>query len=356
MGHRVAAAVAAALLVGLATTAATAAASAKGAAPAKRAAPESTLERVRKAGALDCGINRAEADYSKDDTHGNLAAFGADVCKAVGIAVLGPDAHVIFKSLPDEPHALRALATGAVALVAGATPSVTNRVVYSAAFGPTLFFDGQGFIVAKSAGVSSLTDFAGKQICYISNTHADATLIRVFRARNIAFIPFPFEEQGEMEAALFTGHCAAVTGDLSQIADTRYGFHGSAERFDILDDIIELDPLAPAYRAGDAGWSAVVDATMNLLIDAEARGITAANVDAMAQGSDPEIRRLLGTTPGIGRMLGLEDAWAVRVLRSVGNYGEIYERDLGEHSPLQLRRGRNELWTRGGLLYSTPFR
>ena len=316
----------------------------------------STLKAVRRAAVLNCGINRAEADYSKDDTHGNLAAFGADICKAVAVAALGSAAQVAAKSLPDEPHALAALQAGTVALVAGATPSVSHRAVYAAGFGPTIFFDGQGFIVADAAAVTSLQDFAGKQICYISNTHADATLIHFFHDKGIGFIPFPFEEQGEMEAALFTGHCAAVTGDLSQIADTRYGFHGGANRFVILDDVIEQDPLAPAYRLDDPQWAAIVDWTMNLLIQAEASGVTAANVEAMRQSTDPLVQRLLGTTPGIGRMLGLDDAWAVRVIQAVGNYGEIYERDLGDASPLKLKRGPNALWTRGGLLYAQPFR
>ena len=326
------------------------------AAPGAAPKPGATLEGVRKAAALDCGINRAEADYSKDDTHGNLAAFGADICKAVAVAVLGPAARVTAKSAPDETRALQALHKGTVALVAGATPSVTHRMVYSVGFGPTIFFDGQGFLVADAASVKSLDDFAGKQICYISNTHADATLIHYFAEKKIAFIPFPFEEQGEMEAALFTGHCAAVTGDLSQIADTRYGFHGGANRFAILADVIEQDPLAPAYRLGDPQWAAIVDWTMNLLIQAEASGVTAGNVESMRRSTDPLVQRLLGTRPGIGRMLGLDDAWAVRVIQAVGNYGEIYERDLGERSPLGMKRGANELWTRGGLLYAEPFR
>lgn len=320
------------------------------------AAPAATRDAVRRAGALECGINRAEADYSKDDTHGNLAAFSADICKAVAVAVLGPAAKVTLKSLPDETHALRALQAGGVALVAGATPTISHRAVYGVGFGPTMFFDAQGFIVANAAGVTSLRDFAGKQICYISNTHADATLNHFFRGRHIEFIPFPFEEQGEMEAALFTGHCAAVSGDLSQIADTRYGFHGGAVRFAILHDVIEQDPLAPAYRLDDAQWGAIVDGTMNLLIQAEASGVTAANAEAMQRSDDPLVQRLLGTTPGIGRMLGLDDRWAVRVIQAVGNYGEIYARDLGAGSPLQLVRGDNELWTRGGLLYAMPFR
>ena len=315
----------------------------------------STLNAVRRAAAVECGINRAEADYSKDDTHGNLAAFGADICKAVGVAVLGRGARVVVKSYPDEPHALRALQTRAVSLVAGATPSVSHRADYALGFGPTILFDSQGFIVADGGSVTTLRDFAGKQICYIANTAADVNLNAAFAASHIAFLPFPFEEQGEMEAALFTGHCAAVTGDLSQLADIRYGFRGGADRFRILDAAIAQDPLAPAYRADDARWAAVVDGTMDLLIQAEASGITAANVETLRHDPDPAVRRLLGTTPGIGRALGLEPDWAVAVIQAVGNYGEIFERDLGPRSPLGMERGVNKPWTQGGLLVARPF-
>ncbi len=314
----------------------------------------STLSAVRKAGALKCGINRAEADYSKDDTHGNLAAFAADLCKAVAAATLGPGAHVIATGFGDEPHALAALEAGGVDLVAGASPSIARRAAFGLRFGPPMYFDGQGFLIRDATAVKRLEDFAGKQICFIAGTSADFTLNAVLRERGIAFIPFPFEEQGEMEAALFTGHCAAVTGDLSQLADTLYGFHGGRGRFEVGTDVIREDPLAPAYREGDPQWSAIVDATMNALVLAEAHAVTADNARVLQQSDNPAIRRLLGSTPGVGSLLGLDDHWALAVIEAVGNYGEIFERDLGEHSPLKLDRGANRPRSLGGALVETP--
>ncbi len=322
--------------------------------PAAAMALPPTLAAVRSAGVLKCGIDRAEADYSKDDTHGNLAAFAADLCKAVAVATLGPGAHVIATGFGDEPHALAALKAGGVDLVAGASPSVTHRAVYGARFGPPMYLDGQGFLIRDASTVKRLEDFAGKQICFIGGTSADVTLNAIMSERQVAFIPFPFEEQGEMEAALFTGHCAAVTGDLSQLADTLYGFHGGRGRFRVGTDVIREDPLAPAYREGDPQWSAIVDATMTALVQAEAHGVTAANAAALQRGGNPEIRRLLGGTPGVGSLLGLEDHWALDVIEAVGNYGEIFERDLGERSPLKLDRGPNRPRSLGGALIETP--
>ncbi len=299
------------------------------------------LRQVRAAGELSCGIDRADSDYSKDDPHGNLAALGADVCKAVAVAVLGPGARVELRGFPDEPHALRALHAGAVALVAAASPSASNAAAYSLGFGPPIFHDAQGFLVSNAAGITQLRDFAGRQICYIANTPADTTLNAVFQARRIAFLPFPFEEQGEMEAALFTGHCAAITADVSRLADTHFGFRGGSARFRLLGEFISDDPLAPAYRKGDSQWSRIVDATIRAVIRAEEDGITAANAATMRRNPDPAIRRFLGAAPGMGRSLGLDDDWAMHVIQAVGNYGEIYERDVGAGSPLGIERGGN---------------
>jgi general L-amino acid transport system substrate-binding protein len=336
------------------TLAAPAVSAAAAVSPAAATPVPPTLAAVRAAGVLKCGINRAEADYSKDDTHGNLAAFAADLCKAVAVATLGPAAHVIATGFGDEPHALAALQAGGIDLVAGASPSVTHRVVYGVRFGPPMYLDGQGFLIRDASTVKRLEDFAGKQICFIGGTSADVTLNAVMSERQIAFIPFPFEEQGEMEAALFTGHCAAVTGDLSQLADTLYGFQGGRGRFRVGTDVIREDPLAPAYREGDPQWAAIVDATMAALVKAEADAVTTANAAALQQSGNPEIRRLLGSTPGVGSLLGLDDHWALNVIEAVGNYGEIFDRDLGARSPLKLERGANRPRSLGGALIETP--
>jgi len=169
-------------------------------------------------------------------------------------------------------------------------------------------------------------------------------------------MPFPFEEQGEMEAALVSGHCAAMTGDISQLANARAAFHGRVNNFKILPETITLDPLAPAYAQGDPRWGDIVNWVISALIQAEASGVTQINVDVMRASEDPVVSRLLTKAGGVGRALGLDDDWAVHVIKAVGNYGEIFERDLGQRSPFKLDRGINALWTKGGLMYPRPSR
>jgi general L-amino acid transport system substrate-binding protein len=315
---------------------------------------ETALDHAKSTRVLTCGVVTDEEDYSKADRHGNLAALGADFCKALAAAVLGIDAKVQIFGYRDEPEGLRGVGTGAVAVLAGATPNVENGAAFGVGFGPVLFYDGQGFLVAKKSRIAKLQDFAGKQVCFISGTDAEVALNSTLRQRKISYLPFPFEERGEMEAALFTGHCQAITGDVSELAGFRRMFRARARDFMILPGTIAKDPFAPAYRLGDPRWAAIVSWTVNALIEAEEDSVTAANVKMMKNSEDQRVRLLLGTTPGIGRTLGLDDAWAERAIAVVGNYGEMYERDAGNSSPLKLDRGPNALWTQGGLIYAQP--
>jgi len=312
------------------------------------------LEAVKSAGELACGVVREDYDYSKEQTHGNLSALGTDICKAVAAAVLGENAKLKVSSFPDEQHGLEALRAGKLAVLAGATPRVTMGAIYGVAFSQPFFFDGQGFMTPKTAGIKTLADLTDKQVCFIGNTEAESVLDAVLRGRGINFRPFSFEEQGEMEAALFTGHCAAMTGDLSQLANSRAAFH--ARNFVILPEIVTLDPLAAAFRDGDPQWAAIVNWTMYALIQAEASGVTRANVDAMSTSEDLTVNRWLTKAGGLGRALGLDDDWAVHVIKAVGNYGEMFDRDVGKNSPLQFERGMNALWTEGGMIYPLPGR
>jgi general L-amino acid transport system substrate-binding protein len=316
-----------------------------------------TLDQIKSAGELSCGIVTEEYDYDKDDTHGNLTALGTDTCKAVAAAVLGERGRLLVSSFPDEHHGLEAVASGKVALLAGATPRASVGARYRVGFGQPFFFDGQGFIVAKTAGINSTSDLHGKRICFIGNTEAETVLNATLRKRGIDFLPFPFEEQGEMEAALIASHCAAVTGDISQLANARAAFHGRINDFVILPEIITFDPVAPAFHGDDPQWEAIVNWAIYATIQAEASGITRANVDMMSSSEDPITSRLLTKSGGVGRALGLEEAWAAHVIKAVGNYGEMFERDAGQRSPLQLDRGMNALWTtKGGLMYPLPNR
>jgi general L-amino acid transport system substrate-binding protein len=319
-------------------------------------AAASTLESVRDRGTLICAVISEDADYTKDDAHGPLTDFAAGLCKAVAAAALGDADKARFLTLPDEQHGLKALKSGKAELMPIATPDPRMGAIHNVAFGPPVFFDGQSFLVGRDQGVAKLADLAGKQVCYIGSTEADTMLTAAVEKQNVKILPFPFEELGEMEAALVSGHCAAMTADISLLANARAAFHGRIGSYTILPEAITFDPLAPAYARGDAQWAAIVDWTVYALIQAEASGVTRANLEEMRKSDDPLLQRLLSNSSGLARGLGLEADWAVRAIKAVGNYGELFETTLGKASPLDLPRGRNALWTEGGLMHPAPLR
>ena len=311
------------------------------------------LDRVKAAGTLACGSITEPGDYSKDDTHGRTEAFGEDICRAVAAAVLGDAGRVILNGYHDEQEGLTALQTGQIALLVGTSPNPGLAARYGVTFGQPIFFDGQGFLVRRDTGITRLTDLAGKPVCFIGGTPAEDDATRVLGARGIKFLPFPFEEMGEMQAALVTGHCRAQTGDVSSLAEGRTGFHGQKSAFVILPELITLDPLCPVVPASDPEWARVVDWVGYALIQAEASGITQANAAGRARDGDEMERTLLGSRPSAMGGLGLAGGWGLRAIGAVGNYGEVFARDFGS---ISVDRGLNRPWTSGGLLWSPVFR
>jgi general L-amino acid transport system substrate-binding protein len=315
-----------------------------------------TLDTVRKVGALTCGVDTEEPDYSKSQSHGNLSALGIDLCKAVAAAVLGDGAKIKPLVVHDDPGGLEAVKAGKIDLLAGGTPDLTYQAAFGIGYGPPLFLDGLGFLVHKNEGIDSLQALAGKQICFLSEMQGQQDLEDGLAQRGIVVKPFPFEETGEMEAALVTGHCGAVAAPVSALANMRPGFHGRVSQYDILPDTLTLEPFVPVYRDGDPQWADIVAWTVHALVLAETEGVTQANAAALQQAGRIEVRYLLGGNPGVGRSLGLDDGWALRAIQAVGNYGEVFNRDVGAGSPLRLPRGRNALWTQGGMMYAPPIR
>ena len=314
-----------------------------------------TLDRVRSAASLACGVDTEEPEYTLDDAHGNHVAFDSDLCKAVAVAVLGKDAKFTIKPFRDEADSLKALASGEIDLLA--TASVNIRTSNgSFGFARPMFYDPQGLMVNEATGIHSLGDLAGKKICALVGTEIEVQLAAYMAREGIKYIPGPFSEEGEMEAAFVTRNCAAVSADASQLAYERIAFRNMAQGFVILPDVVAQDPLAPAYRLGDPQWAAIVDWTMQALIQAEESGVTQAKVAAMKKSSDMIVQRLLGVQRGYGQFLGLDDDWAAREIEAVGNYGELFERDLGSGSAMKLDRGVNKLWNKGGLMIANPIR
>lgn len=324
---------------------------------ASAAPPQTTLARVKAAKALNCGINREEPEYSNLDAHGNRALFDVDLCKAVAVAVLGSGARFNITAYPDETESLKALRGGTIDMLATASPTLTNNASLDFAFGPTMLFDYQALMVNTALGVHTAADLRGKKVCYLTETNIELRLNAWMTRQGIHFIPFPFQEEGEMEAAYLTNNCAAITADVTQLAYERIAFRAKGKDYLILPDVLEQDPLASATRGDDPAWTAIVRWVGNALIAGEENELTKANVQSMRTSStDPAVLRMLGATPGIGKPLALDDAWLFRTLQAVGNYGEIFERDLGPATPMRLQRGANRSWMQGGLLVSQPFR
>ena len=314
-----------------------------------------TLGKVRSAGSLTCGVVSDEDDFSEADRHGNLTRLGADLCRAMAAEILGAADRARFLTLRDEPEGLRAVHDGRVDVLFGATPNPAIGQVYRVSFGPPAFIDGQGFLVSKRSGVKTVADLAGKPVCFINASPPEQTLydaLDPYLRRPTAH--FPFSERGEMEVAMMDGHCDVITGDISWMANIRAGFGKHAGAFAVLPDTVTTDPFSPAVRDDDPQWNALVGWTVWALLQAEAHGVTHANLQAMRTGNDPVARRLAGAEPWIGKALGINDDGFAHAIAAVGNYGEMYDRDVGTGSALGLPRGRNRLAEEGGLLWALP--
>ena len=315
-----------------------------------------TLDKIKAAGTFPCAINTEEPEYSTQDAHGNHNAFDLDICKAVAVAVLGPNAKFTVKYLRDEEEALKALKSGDVALLATGSPNYINSTNAGLGFSRPIFYDYQGFLVNRAANIRSAKDLAGKKVCFLGGTEIEIQIQGYMKRQKINWLPFPFQEEGEMEAALITGNCAAITADISQLGYERIAFKSLSRNFEILPDVVAKDPLAPAYRLDDPQWAAIVNWIMEALVQAEESGVNKANLAEMKKSDDPVIQRLLGSWRGYGQYLGLRDEWAADAIEAVGNYGEMFDRDLGPGSKMNLVRGPNNLWTNAGLMYALPIR
>ncbi len=318
--------------------------------------PHPVLDRVRRTRTLHCGVAKEEEDYSRSEDHGNRASLDIDFCQAVTVAVLGPGTKLVVKSFPDEPAANRALMAGEIDLLASGSPTVAN-MAKGFTYTQPIFFDGQGFLLPKNPSVHTPLDLAGKKVCFLTASDAEAGLHSYAARHSITYVWYPFSEAGEMEAAFFTGNCDAITSDVTSLANIR-GIGGTRlADYTVLPELIRQDPLA-AVTFGDTAFASLVNWTLDALIEAEQLGVTQANVHAQLSSpkldAQPELQQFLGQRYGTGSLLGLKPYWTVDVVQAVGNYGELFDRDLGEKSSLHLERGENRLWTAGGLQFALP--
>jgi general L-amino acid transport system substrate-binding protein len=315
-----------------------------------------TLDAVKSRGMVVCAVNTGLAGFAMPDRQGNYQGLDADTCRAVAAAVLGDAKKVKFVPATAQQR-FTLLQTGEVdVLTRNTTWTLLREAENGLVFAPVTYYDGQGFMVAKKLGVKSAKELNGATICVQPGTTTELNLADYFRTNHMTFKPLVIEKLDEVENAFFSGRCDAYTTDRSGLAGTRAAKAPNPDDYVILPEVISKEPLAPAVRHGDDEWFDIVRWTVFAMIEAEEKGITSANVDEMKKSDDPEVQRMLGVAPGMGKALHLNEDWAYQVIKQVGNYGEVFERNVGPKSPLKLERGLNQLWTKGGLMYSMPFR
>ena len=339
---------------GLCATAALAIAICFGCAAPAEAGP--TLDKVKQAGTISCGVPTGIPGFGMPDSQGKYAGFDVDICRALSAAVFGDSEKVKYVPLTAQQR-FTALQSGEVDLLSNNTTwTLTRDTELGFNFAPVVFYDGQGFMVPKKLGVKTAKELNGATICVAPGTTTELNLADYFRANKMEFKPVVIEKVDEIYAAFFSGRCDVMTGDASALAAQRTGRASNPDDYMILTERISKEPLAPVVRHGDEQWHDVVDWAIYALIEAEEKGITQKNVDDMLKTDDPGIKRMLGVTPGTGKALGLDEKWAYNAIKAVGNYGEIFDKHLGLSSPLKLERGYNNLWTKGGLIYAIPIR
>jgi general L-amino acid transport system substrate-binding protein len=319
------------------------------------APPGATLAAVRAKGVIDCGAHPGAPGFGVMDSRGVYRGLDADFCRAVAAAVLG-DAERIRWTVLTSAARLTALQSGQIDLLARTTTWTQSRDTANGLnFTAVNFYDGQGFLVRRSARVARARELDGASICVTSGTTNELNLADWARVNRVTIRPVVFEQNDETRIAYESGRCDAFTTDASQLAGIRSALPRPDDHV-ILPDIISKEPLAPAVRHGDDQWFDIVRWTVFALIEAEELGVTQANAELMLRSENPAIRRLLGVSGDHGPMMGLDRRWAYQAIRAVGNYGEIFERHFGSTTPINLPRGLNDLWTRGGLMYAMPIR
>lgn len=316
---------------------------------------QATLEAVKKRGKILCGVSPVAPGFSFADDKGVRRGFDIDLCRAVSAAVFGDPDKV--ESVPLNTNVrFQAVQSGEVDVLSRQTTwTFTRDNSLGLDFGPTMFYDGQGIMVPAKLGVKSAGELAKAAICVLPGTTTQQNLEDFFRPKNIKYESVVFENSDEWRNAYFTGRCDALTTDRSDLASVRAIAPDPAQHM-ILPDTISKEPLALVFRQNDGNWRDIINWSMFTLIAAEERGLKQGNVDSFLTSTDPEIQRMLGVSGDLGKMLGLDNKWALNIIKGVGNYAEIFERNVGPNTKLGLTRGPNKIWTEGGLLYSPPFR
>jgi len=323
------------------------------------AASGATLDDVKARGELRCGVNTGLAGFAAPNDKGEWAGFDVDLCRAVAAAVFGDATKVKFTPT-NAKERFTALQSGEIDLLARNTTWTLSRdTSLGFNFAGVNYYDGQGFMInaKKLPGVNSALQLSGASVCVQSGTTTELNLADFFKNNNMQYNPVVFEALDATEQAYDTGRCDVYTTDQSGLYSTRLKLAAPDDHV-VLKEIISKEPLGPVVRQGDDQWFDIVKWTFNALVIAEEFGITQANAEEMKASPNPEVKRILGAEEGtkLGTDLGLTNDWVVNIVKGVGNYGEIFERNIGQGSPLKIARGLNALWSKGGLQYAPPIR
>ncbi len=314
-----------------------------------------TLDTVKGKGVLTCGANTGLGGFGIPDDKGNWTGLDVDFCRAMAAAVFGDATKIKFVPL-DAKNRFTAIQSGEVDVLSRNTTWTSSREsTLGLVFGPVTYYDGQGFMVRKKMNIASAKELDGASVCVQQGTTTELNLADYFRSNNMKYESVAFQGEDETLKAYESGRCDAFTTDASGLYAERLRLTNPDEHM-VLPEIISKEPLAPSVRQGDDQWFNVMRWTGFALINAEELGVTSKNVDDMMKSDNPNIRRLLGVEGDQGKGLGLSNDWAYKIIKQVGNYGEIFDRNVGEGSALKIKRGLNALWTKGGLQYAPPIR
>ena len=315
-----------------------------------------TLDGIKARGSVVCGVNTGLAGFSAADSNGKWTGLDVDICRALAAAVLGDPEKVKYTPLNAQQR-FTALQSGEVDILSRNTTFTLTR---DASLGLNVtvvtYYDGQGFMVPVKTKIKSAKQLKGQTVCVQSGTTTEKNLTDYSSANGLAIKPVVFEKQEASTGAYFSGRCLAFTTDASGLASIRNKEAKVPAEHISLPELISKEPLGPMVRRGDDEWFAIVKWTIYGLLEAEEYGVTKANVDKMKTSDDPVVKRILGTGDDTGKLLGLDKEWMANALKATGNYGEIFERNVGPTSPLGLPRGVNNLWNKGGLMYAYPLR
>ena len=315
-----------------------------------------TFDAIKARGQVNCGVNTGLYGFAAPDDKGVWRGIDVDVCRAVAAALFGNATKVRFVPLTAQQR-FTALQSSEIDLLARNTTWTSQRDIdLGINFTGVDYYDGQGFLIAKKAGIKSAKELSGATVYVLAGTTNELNLADYFTANKMQFKSVVIEKNEELAQAFFSNRCDTITSDASQLASIRATLASNPDDYVILPELISKEPLGPSVRHGDDQWFDLVKWSLYAMIQAEEKGITSQNVDTFKDSPDPEIKRMLGISPGLGKAMGIDDGWAYAIVKQVGNYGESFERNLGKGSKLKLDRGLNALWTKGGLMYAMPIR